>query len=72
MKRLIGVIPLYVPKEQGFAGSIVPIPYILDTGAPKMLYLGRKALKCLGGLHCIEWGTYKKRAIGNICWNGLT
>ena len=69
-KRLIAVIPLY-PKKQGLVRRVVPIPCILDTGVPKMLYLGRRAIKILDDLRCIQWGTYENRAIGNIRWNGI-
>ena len=69
-KRLIGVIPLY-PKKQGLVRRVVPIACILDTGVPKMLYLGRRAIKIFDDLRCIQWGTYENRAIGNISWNGI-
>lgn len=64
------MIPLYVRDKHGVE-SVVPVPCILDTGAPKMLYFGRIATNILTSIGCIQWGVYNSWVIGKIQWKGV-
>lgn len=48
-KRLTAVLPLELED-----GAVIPLPMIIDTGAPGMLYLGSKPLSVLNKLGLIK------------------
>jgi len=53
VKRSVAVIPLYIGSQKR---NVIPIPCIIDTGAPKMLYLGKVATQCLESLNFLGSG----------------
>ena len=63
--RFVAVVPFY-PKQK--TGVVIPIPFILDTGAPGVVYLGRKTSKVLDTMKYIGYGKYFNKLTGNICW----
>jgi len=67
VKRLVAVIPLYIGSQNR---NVIPVPCIVDTGAPKMLYLGKVATQCLESFNCLGYGTYANVALGKIHWRG--
>ena len=38
-------MPLFLPLEEGSEDEVIPIPFILDTGAPNFMYFCRTAVK---------------------------
>ena len=63
--RFVAIVPFY-PKQK--TGVVIPIPFILDTGAPGVVYLGRKTSKVLDTMKYIGYGKYFNKLTGNICW----
>ena len=77
LKRLFITLPLAVPPTGGATGEIkvIPVPFIVDTGAPVMLILGGMAEHLLmgKGLLCtISEGPHadKKLLKGPLFYNG--
>jgi len=68
-RRLVTVLPLYTNRN-----TVVPLPCVVDTGAPRMLYLGSAALNILDALHCIATDISHgwDQLAGKTCWNGNT
>ena len=61
--RLVMVVPLYTKN-----GIILPLPCILDTGAHKMIYLGRESFNCIDKMKYIGYGMYFNKFLGEMHW----
>ena len=61
----VAIIPLY-PKRK--TNVVIPIPFILDTGAPGVIYLGKKVFNMLDTMKCIGHGKYFSKMTGEIRW----
>ena len=48
LRRLAIVLPLKIAGDK-----VIPIPYIVDTGAPGLIYLGTKPLDILNGMNLL-------------------
>ena len=59
-----------LPLETGCKDYVIPIPFILDTGAPDYLYLCWTAVKELVPLNCIEQITASYQLIGRLLGTG--
>ena len=57
--RLVMVIPLYTKN-----GTVLPLPCILDTGAPKMIYLGRESFNRIDKMKYVGYGMYFNQVFG--------
>ena len=68
--KLLAVIPFEIKT-----GELLPIPFVVDTGAPGTMYLGRKLRKTLDELNVFQevasfLGPYK--VCGTFTWKNLT
>ena len=63
LARLGILLPLHTKR-----GTIILVPWIIDTGAPRMLYLGKKlkAFNQLDKLHYIGYGINGNAFTGEI------
>ena len=61
--RLVMVVPLYTKN-----GTILPLPCILDTGAPRMIYLGRESFNRIDKMKYIGYGAYFNKFLGEMHW----
>ena len=67
LARLGILLPLHTKR-----GTIIPVPWIIDTGAPMMLYLGKEAFNQLDKLHYIGYGIYGSAFTGEIKYKNMT
>ena len=67
--RRVGIV---LPLLTGNKDDIIPIPLVLDTGAPDYMYLCRSAMKKLSYLNSIEEvsGQYSYKLIGRLLGTG--
>ena len=67
--RLLAIVPFMIKEDE-----ILPFPFVVDTGAPGTMYLGRKmkTLEELNVLHKVEsfHGPYGVR--GTFTWKERT
>ena len=65
--RWVTVLPLYTER-----GSVLPLPVIIDTGAPRMLYMGTTAYFKLESLRCVGYQPTRAwdRFLGKVYWKG--
>ena len=70
LRRYAIVLPLQTGKAEN---EVIPIPFILDTGAPDYMYFCRSAVKRLVGLSSIKQVTasrYSYQVIGRLLGPG--
>ncbi len=67
--RRLGIV---LPLLTGYKDDVIPIPFVLDTGAPDYVYLCKTAMKKLSDLDSIEGitGLYSYRLIGRLLGAG--
>jgi len=63
--RSVTVIPLHTRR-----GSVIPFAWILDTGAPRMVFLGKAAYDRFVQLNVIGHGPMPNVLLGKMCWRG--
>ena len=70
------VLPLHIARDGGIDDGIVPISFVVDTGASNFMYLGSGAVNALRELELIKditdiKGIYSFRLTGKLCRGAL-
>ena len=64
---------IVLPLQAGSRDDVIPIPFILDTGAPDFMYFCRTAVKRLAAVNSIKeitTGRFSHRVIGRLIGPG--
>ena len=60
LRRIFATLPLQIGQDDS---RVIPIPFIVDTGAPGDLYLGLGATRCLQQhIHTLQWHYHGRNA----------